>query len=192
MSLPERQDRPSPVSGPPNPQRMPDPRSVYLTPEDVSLLIDRAMTRHRDAQERAGQVTLADAVEIARQLDIPEEHLLAAAAELPHLRRREEWRGKIRRRLRYSAMWGTYGAALSTAICTGVAIAIWAVYGNWWGLATVVSLLPLMVLSWIYVGWHLWYCLRRPISDAQVDRAISASPQDSPSSDWYVTGMPVE
>jgi hypothetical protein len=56
---------------------------LKLSEAEVSQLLDRAMARHQESQTLPDKVLgVEDAVEIARSMGIPEEHVLAAAEEL--------------------------------------------------------------------------------------------------------------
>jgi hypothetical protein len=58
-------------------------QSMRLTPEQLQALLNEAIDRHSRAGAADGSLSsVEDAVEIARSLNIPEEHVLAAAEEM--------------------------------------------------------------------------------------------------------------
>jgi hypothetical protein len=60
--------------------------SARFTPDELNELLNTAIARHGEAERaqeaRASMATMDDALEIARSLGIPEEHVREAAAEM--------------------------------------------------------------------------------------------------------------
>jgi Flp pilus assembly protein TadB len=93
---------------------------------------------------------------VARQLAIPEEHVLAAARELQHRRLRELRRQVARRRRK-----APFLAALGLAAAVALVVAL--VRPSLGGLISVV----LVALPALYLGWR-WKAA--PVTDAEADR----------------------
>jgi hypothetical protein len=136
----------------------PDP--VQLTEDELQELLTDAIARQGEAQRRQDVShtlsTLDDALEIARQLNVPEEHVRAAAAEIHKRRLRERRRQLVRERRRADFL-----AALGLLV--GVALVV-AVVG-----ASLAALIFLM-LALIPVAVLGWRWLRAPVTDEEADR----------------------
>jgi hypothetical protein len=72
---------------------------IRLTHEELSAVLDGAIARQSHSTRAQGPLsTLDDAVEVAAQLDIPREHVLAALGELQQRKLRQARRAAMRRR----------------------------------------------------------------------------------------------
>lgn len=130
--------------------------ALRLSDEEMSTLLNDAISRHSDSQRVASPTgSLEDALEIARQLDIPEEHVLAAAQEV-QLRRRRELRRGVARGQRKGPFIAAFGIALAIA---GVVILVKPSLGGI--LSALLAFLPAL-----YLGWR-W--LAAPVTDAEAD-----------------------
>lgn len=130
--------------------------ALKLSDDEMSTLLNDAIARHSDSQRTvAPSGTLEDALEIARQLDIPEEHVMAAAREV-QLRRLREVRREIARRQRK----GPFIAALAIALAiAAVVVLVKPAIGGI--LSALLAFLPAL-----YLGWR-W--LAAPVTDADAD-----------------------
>jgi hypothetical protein len=138
---------------------------VRLTPGELQQVMNDAIQRHgqaeRTAEQQTGISTLDDALEIARQLNIPEEHVRAAVRDRGRLKLREQRRALVRARRR-SAFLGSLGltvAAGLTALVTGTAVHL-----TWMGALLVTS--PFLIVA-VLLGFR-W--LAAPVTDAEADR----------------------
>ena len=129
-----------------------------LTQDELSRVLHAAIQRHADAERQAGGlVTLEEALEIARQLDIPESEVLAAAEAIRRERELEALRPQKRAAVRM---------ARRHAFLAGLA--------GFGGLGAIVSWLttsPLFVGIGLLLSLYLavrWLVFR--ISDAEADR----------------------
>ncbi|MGV3719869.1 MAG: hypothetical protein ACO1SX_03080 [Actinomycetota bacterium] len=122
----------------------------------MSSLLNDAITRHSQSQRSPVSTgTLEEALEIARQLDIPAEHVMAAAQEVQLRRLREVRRGIARQRRK-----APFVAAL--AIAMGIAVVVILVKLAIGGiLSALLAFLPAL-----YLGWR-W--LAAPVTDAEAD-----------------------
>jgi hypothetical protein len=132
------------------------PPSVRLTQDELTALLNEAISRHSEAERRAETVaTLDDALDIARQLAIPEEHVRAAAGELQRRRTRELRRVVVRQRRKTAFL-----AALGIAAAIGVVVLL--VQPS---LGGVISAL-IAALPALYLGFRV----AAPVSDEEADR----------------------
>jgi len=130
--------------------------SARLTDDEMSSILNDAIARHSEAQRAPTSAgTLEDALEIARQLDIPEEHVMAAAQQVQHRRLREVRRGVARQQRK-----APFIATLTLAM--GVAAVVLLVKP---GIGGVLSAL-LAFLPALYLGWR-W--LSAPVTDEEAD-----------------------
>ena len=130
--------------------------SVRLTQDELTGLLNEAISRHSEAERKADTVaTLEDALDIARQLAIPEEHVHAAAGELQRRRTREQRRAVVRQRRK-----GAFLAAVGIAAAIGVVVLL--VKPSLGGfISALVAALPAL-----YLGWRV----TAPVSDEEADR----------------------
>ena len=112
---------------------------------ELSAVLDRALERQREADARRQ--------EIARSLNLPEEHVRAAAEEIVRRRQRERRLPLVRARRKKQA--------LLAAVVLGVPALLLALKG---------ALLPavLLVLPLLYFGWR---ALAGPVTEADAERA---------------------
>ncbi len=141
--------------------------SVRLSPDELQALMSDAIRRHGQAERAADPVdrslaTLDDAYEIARQLNIPEEHVRAAVAERQKGKLREQKREVIRRR-RQRHFFATLGIALIATL--GLLIG-----------GMQVSLGGLAVLLWVAALILGFQAKAARIADADADR-VDLPPQ---------------
>jgi hypothetical protein len=96
----------------------PGGNAVRLSEDELTQVVNDAIARQSEAErareETAGMSTLEDAIEIARSLDIPEEHVLAAAEELQRRKFREVKRAALQGKRRTSL--GRWAAASGGAL----------------------------------------------------------------------------
>lgn len=107
---------------------------MQLSQEDLSRLMSEAISRHgqqqREQERQAEVASLDDALEIARQLDIPAEHVLAIAERMQRERtlplRRQAVRARRRRTLfaAAGAAAGLVAGALALSVPVWMAIAV--------------------------------------------------------------------
>jgi len=134
-----------------------------LSPEELQGVMQDAIARHGDAQRHAeaqaevrNLATVEEALEIARQLDIPEEHVRAALKqrerELLRPQRREQAKRKRRGEFVFAAV---VAGALTVAVGA---------------LGALASMLGLAVLAaWVF-AFLLGVRLFAPVSDDAADR----------------------
>lgn len=135
-----------------------EPASLRLTHDELTIVLNDAIARHSEAERQIERpATLEDALDVARQLAIPEEHVLAAAQELQRRRLREVRRQVVRDRRK-----APFLAALGFAVGIGIVVAL--VRPSLGGLVSVL----LVMLPALYLGWR-WKLA--PVSDAEADRA---------------------
>ena len=133
---------------------------MRLTQEELSEVLNRAISRQGEAEKYSGAVSsLDEAVEIARQLNVPEEHVRAAAEELG--------RAGMRARKREAVLTRRATAFTSAAIATGLAalltVAVLALHLPLW-----LGLAPLaLTVIWLVAAARGRFA---PISDAEADR----------------------
>ncbi len=156
MPLQHREEEPPRAGGP------------RFTEDELSAVLDGAIARHGEAQRRQDDARLAsleDALDIARQLDIPVEHVHAAAAELEKSRLRGRRRILVRRKRRANFL----GAAgLLGAISLFSTIFIGLLGGGpmvWLFMVGLPLWLPVLLLT-LYLGWR-WTAA--PVTDAEAD-----------------------
>lgn len=94
--------------------------SVRLTPDELQALMGDAIRRHGQTERESDPLdrslaTLEDAYEIARQLNIPEEHVRAAVAERQKGKLRDQKRAVVRSR-RQARFVIVLGIAVLTAV----------------------------------------------------------------------------
>lgn len=129
---------------------------LRLTEDELSAVLNEAISRQSQAERPPERVTsLADALDIARQLSIPEEHVLAAAQEVQRRRLRELRRGFARGRRK-----GPFIAATSLAVIVALGVLL-----TGFSLAGVVTGI-IALLPALYLGWR-W--LAAPISNTEAD-----------------------
>jgi hypothetical protein len=140
--------------------------AVRLTPEELSLLLDEAIARHSEAERREHDstrlATLDDAIEIAQQLNIPEEHVRSAARTMERRKRLEQGKAAVRRGRRTAFRIGL-GIALAATLLDGVlslfvpgSVMVWM-----WAFQA----LPAWVVAAVFAWW-----LSRPVTDAHAER----------------------
>jgi len=130
---------------------------LRLTHDELTAVLNDAIARHSEAERRAERpTTLEDALDVARQLDIPDEHVLAAAQELQRRRVRE-----LRRQVARDRRKAPFLAASGFAVGIGMVVAL--VRPSLGGLVSVL----LVMLPALYLGWR-WKLA--PVSDAEADR----------------------
>ena len=135
------------------------PSAVKLSAGELDAVLQGAIARHGDSKsaEPAG-TTLEEALDIARQLDIPEEHVLASVQDLQKLRLRQQRRelAKARRRL----------DSRVTLVIAAVVGAIGATLGLRGGFS------PLALLTLGGAAMLVFWALRAamsPVTDAEAD-----------------------
>jgi hypothetical protein len=134
-----------------------EPASVRLTHDELTSVLNDAIARHSEAERQAERpATLEDALDVARQLAIPEEHVLAAAQELQRRRVRE-----LRRQVARERRKAPFLAAVGLAVAIGLVVAL--VRPSLGGLVSVL----LVTLPALYLGWR-WKAA--PVSDSEADR----------------------
>lgn len=133
---------------------------MRLTQEELSDVLNRAISRQGEAEQYSGTVSsLDEAVEIARQLNIPEEHVRAAAEELGRTGMRSRKREVIRQR-RATAF---ASAGIATGLAAVLAIAVLALHLPLW-----LGLAPLaLAVVWLVAALR---GKSAPISDAEADK----------------------
>jgi hypothetical protein len=134
---------------------------MRLSQEELSEVLNRAISRQGQAEQYSGDVSsLDEAVEIARQLNIPEEHVLAAAEDLGRTGMRAQKREVIRARRR-SAL--TAGVAVTVGATVLATLAVVALHLPLW-----LGLAPLaLAILWVVSAVR---GLSAPVSDAEADR----------------------
>jgi len=131
--------------------------ALRLTHDELTSVLNDAIARHSEAERQAERpATLEDALDVARQLAIPEEHVLAAAQELQRRRLRE-----VRRQVARDRRKAPFLATVSIAAAIGLVVAL--VRPSLGGLISVL----LVMLPVLYLGWR-WKA--SPVSDAEADR----------------------
>lgn len=137
-------------------QSSPSP-SLRLSYEELTAVLNDAIARHSEAERQTERpASLEDALDVARQLAIPEEHVIAAARELQRRRVRELRRAAARERRK-----APFLAALGLAAAIGLVVAL--VRPSLGGLVSVL----LVGLTALYLGWR-WKVA--PVSDTEADR----------------------
>ncbi len=135
-----------------------------LTSDELSDLLSTAIAR-QEGEARYGDVaTLDDALEIARQLNIPEQHVVAAAEEL-RARKVQEAEHRLtleQRTLRKRAIKAGRGRAFTTgtvlAAVAGVAASFFTGVFAWLALPVVAA--AYLAARWLFI----------PVSDEEADR----------------------
>lgn len=131
--------------------------AVRLSHDELTAVLNDAIARQSAAERQVEQpASLEDALEVARQLAIPEEHVLAAAHEL-HNRRARELKRQVARGRRKAP----FLAAVSLAVVIALVVAL--VRPSIGGLISVI----LVALPALYLGWR-WKAA--PVTDAEADR----------------------
>lgn len=131
--------------------------TLRLSHDELTAVLNDAIARHSEAERSAERpASLEDALEVARQLAIPEEHVLAAAQELQR-RRLRELRRQVARSRRKAPFLGALGLAAAVALVVAL------VRPSLGGLVSVL----LAALSALYLGWR-WKA--EPVTDAEADR----------------------
>lgn len=143
----------SSTSHEPEPKRN---RALRLSEDELSAVLNDAIAGHSQVQRGPEHAsTLEDALDIARQLDIPEEHVLAAARELQKRRVRELKRGVVRKQRKTSFLAALALGAVVALVVLLIKLSIGGVISG------LVALLPA-----VYLGWR-W--LVSPVTDAEAD-----------------------
>lgn len=132
--------------------------SVELTPDELSRVLNTAIQRHSDRDRHSGELaSLEDALEIARQLNVPENEVIAAAESIRRERQLEALRPQKR-----------------AAVRMGRKHAFFAGLAGLGGLGAIVSWITanplfvgfgLAIAAYLAVRWLLF-----SISDAEADR----------------------
>lgn len=134
-----------------------DPAALRLTHDELTSVLNEAIARQSEAERMVERpATLEDALEVARQLAIPEEHVLAAAEELQRRRSRELRRTIVRERRK-----APFLAALGLAAALALVVSL---VGP--SLGGFISVL-LAAAPACYLGWR-WKLA--PVSDQEADR----------------------
>jgi hypothetical protein len=129
---------------------------VRLTQDELTALLNEAISRHSAAERQAETVTtLDDALDIARQLSIPEEHVRAAAGEI-HKRRGREQRRAIVKQRRQSAL---IAALAILGAITLVVVLVQPTLGG--AISAMIAALPAVYLA---------TRMAAPITDEEADR----------------------
>lgn len=133
---------------------------MRLSQEELSEVLNRAISRQGEAQQYSGDVTsLDEAMEIARQLNIPEEHVRAAAEELGRTGMRTRKREVVRTR----RATGFAVAGMAAGLAALLTIAVLALHLPLW-----LGLAPLaLTVIWVIAAARGRFA---PISDAEADR----------------------
>jgi hypothetical protein len=133
---------------------------MRLTTEELTEVLNTAIARQGEVElQAAPPATLEEAVEIARQLNIPEEHVLAAAEEV----RRRGMRGRRRAALRRRRAAGLQLAAAGAGLFTLAGLGLLAL-----SVPPLVAFGPLLVAAvWLFAAFRARFA---PISDAEADR----------------------
>jgi hypothetical protein len=144
-------------------ENQPPASSGKFTQDELSELLSSAISRHGDASRRAEQFsTLAsmdDALEIARSLGIPEEHVHEAAREL----QRRQFRGKRREQVRAKRR-----AAFLASIFLMIPIA--GIASLMLGRITAAVAVVMLLLCALPVLLTAWRWLAAPVTDEEADR----------------------
>lgn len=137
---------------------------VRLTPNELQEVMTEAIQRHgqaeRAAEQRTGLSTVEDALEIARSLNIPEEHVRAAIADRGRLKLREERRLAVRGRRRAGFLFGLASVVGLEVLLSFVGFASLTLF--------TLLLLHVPLLAVLGILAHRW--LAAPVSDAEADR----------------------
>jgi hypothetical protein len=147
------------------------PAAHELSRDELSEVLNEAIARQAGTAPAAGaaqpvgdRATLAEAIEIARQVNVPEEHVLAAHAALQRRKeeaalvgRRDEKRDLVRQARQRAFM----ASAVGTAIAAGIAFAL-SLFGFTWAWGALVAMLLLTLYR--AARW-----LASPVSDAEAD-----------------------
>lgn len=139
-----------------------------LSSADLSAILDSAIARHSEAL-RSDQTTLEEAIDIARQLNIPEEHVIAAAEELR--RRKIEEAAEQRHGMGRSLRRARIRAGRRTAFLIASALAALLIVP--WFLDPASPTRPTtgyLILCALPAVFFAWRWLISPVSDAQADR----------------------
>jgi Flp pilus assembly protein TadB len=127
-----------------------------LTQDELTALLNEAISRHSAAERQAETVTtLDDALDIARQLSIPEEHVHAAAGEIHKRRTREQRRAIVRQRRKTAFL-------TALAISAAIGMVVLLVRPSVGGLVSVL----IAALPTLYLGWRA----SAPVPDEEADR----------------------
>jgi len=139
--------------------------SARLTQEQLSELLDTAIAKHGAAERRQEQqsqlMTVDDALEIARSLNIPEEHVLAAAQELQKRGSVDE-RKSLARMRRLAPFGVTAGLAGLLTVSMGLIGGIVKVPDAMGALLMTAAWLPPL-----FFGWRWKFA---PVSQEEADR----------------------
>jgi hypothetical protein len=149
-----------------NPEEQNRSAALELSRAELSEVLNEAIARQSEGEPTGTDVaTLEEAIEIARQVNVPEEHVLAAAAAL---RRRKEAaalavrRDEKRELVRQGRQRAFLASAVGTALAAALAFVLAPLGIAWaWGGAIALALLAL------YQGAR-WIAL--PVTDAEADR----------------------
>lgn len=135
--------------------RVQNQEELRFSPDELQSLMNDAIARHasaeRELEERPHRLgslaTLEDALSIARDLDIPEEHILQAARERHRVKLREQRRWAVRAGRR-NAFWLGLGLATVTSV---VSLMLGAFTGgalSWLMVLSGASGLAVLFLAW--------------------------------------------
>jgi Flp pilus assembly protein TadB len=131
--------------------------ALRLSHDELTDVLNDAIARQSKAEYQTERPSsLEDALEVARQLAIPEEHVLAAAQELQRRRLREQRRTVARDRRQ-----APFLAAVGLAI--GIGLVVMLTRPSLGGFISVL----LVALPALYLGWR-WRAA--PVTDAEADR----------------------
>jgi hypothetical protein len=134
--------------------------TVRLSPDELQDLMTDAIQRHGQAQRQADHAadyhlsTVEDALDIARQLNIPEEHVRAAV----EARQRSKLRGQRREMARNGRR---------AAFFAGIALAVLLTLGS---VLFKFLFFPVGALVWILTAFLGYRWLGAPISDTEADK----------------------
>lgn len=130
---------------------------LRLSHDELTDVLNDAIARQSKAEFQTERPsTLEDALEVARQLAIPEEHVLAAAQELQRRRLREQ-RRQVAREHRKAPFLAAVGLAI------GIGLVVMLTRPSIGGFVSVL----LVALPALYLGWR-WKSA--PVTDAEADR----------------------
>lgn len=146
---------------------------VKLTEAEVSQLLDEAMARHRQAEALPEKVlSIEDAVEIARTMGIPEEHVHAAAAELQRRRPAEApvvlEAAELARRRDIVRSRRAQKFYLSLGLSVFLTVAMWGLVGASGGSAALLLLLTGGVLAAVLGTLARW--LWAPVTPQELEK----------------------
>ncbi|HTE19897.1 MAG TPA: hypothetical protein VK689_16150, partial [Armatimonadota bacterium] len=131
-----------------------------LTPDELQDVMSDAISRHSDAERRREEhstlATVEDALEIARTLNIPEEHVRAAVADRQRHKLRAERRAAARR---------SRGNAFMLALALSAPVLLFSLRGGVLRGGLVIVLLLALVNAFL-----AWRWLAAPVTDAEADR----------------------